>query len=225
MAKQRTSSTLSELVRNRLHHDILAGVWSPGDKLQLTALSERYETSSTVVREALTRLVGDRLVELRPNRGFTVPTISVEELRDLTEMRCVNEELGIKLATERGDLDWESEVIAVHHRLERAPEWDETSGLHTMDWNDAHRDFHLKLIEPAGISVLHDLCGTLFDLVLLYGRWADRATRKVGRDVAREHREILDATINRDGATAAKLLRAHYQTTLEAVETQTEVRQ
>ncbi|HHW82619.1 MAG TPA: GntR family transcriptional regulator [Actinomycetales bacterium] len=221
MARQSNSQTLSELVRGQLHHDILSGVWSPGDRLQLTALSERYETSSTVVREALTRLVGERLVELRPNRGFTVPTISLEELRDLTEMRCVNEALGVKLATERGDLDWESELIAVNHRLERAPEWDTETGLHSMDWNNAHRDFHLKLIEPSGIPILYDLCGTLFDLVLLYGRWSDTAGRMVGRDIAQEHRAIMDAAINRKGDLAAKLLREHYETTLNAVVAQT----
>src|SRR5262245_39678575 len=121
MARRGNAETLSTEVRERLRHDILAGEWVPGEKLQLVALSNHYGTSSTVVREALTRLTGDRIVELKPNRGFFVLQLSLEQLRDFNELRCISEEFGIKLAIERGDLKWESDVIAAHHTLERTP--------------------------------------------------------------------------------------------------------
>lgn len=218
MAKRTDSETLSKHIRDALRRDILAGRWSPGAKLQLTALSEHYQTSSTVVREALTRLVGERLVQLRPNRGFFVPPISLAEIQDITELRCVNEEFAVKLATERGGLQWESELMAAHHTLERTPRRSaENPDLHTEEWNNAHQAFHAKLVEACGIPVLIELCGTLSDIAQLYGRWAGIATRAVSRDLDQEHRDILAAALDRDAAKTAALLRSHYETTMAAI--------
>jgi DNA-binding GntR family transcriptional regulator len=218
MAKRTDSETLSKHIRDALRTDILAGRWSPGAKLQLTALSEHYQTSSTVVREALTRLVGERLVQLRPNRGFFVPPISLAEIQDITELRCVNEEFAVKLATERGGLQWESELMAAHHTLERTPRRSaENPDLHTEEWNNAHQAFHAKLVEACGIPVLIELSSTLSDISQLYGRWAGIATRDVSRDLDQEHRDILAAALDRDAAKTAALLRSHYETTMAAI--------
>lgn len=218
MAKKTQSETLSTHIRDALRRDILAGHWEPGSKLALTTLSDHYSTSSTVIREALTRLVGDRLVILKPNRGFFVPMLSLAELTDMTELRCVNEEFGIRLAVERGDLAWESELIAAHHTLERTPYRTGENEQLTEDWVQAHQAFHEKLLQACGVPTLIDLACTLSDLTQLYNRWAGSATRFVNRDVAQEHREILDAALNRDAGRASVLLRAHYETTLKAIE-------
>ncbi|MCG2621439.1 GntR family transcriptional regulator [Arthrobacter sp. I2-34] len=224
MAKRTDSETLSKHIRDALRRDILAGRWSPGEKLQLAALSEYYQTSSTVIREALTRLVGDRLVQLKPNRGFFVPPISLAELEDITELRCVNEEFAITLAIKRGDLHWESELIAAHHTLERTPRRQtDDPDQHTQEWNDAHQAFHAKLLEACGVPVLIDLTSTLSDIVQLYGRWAGMATRDAQRDIEQEHRNILDAALKRDAPRAARLLREHYETTMDAVRNAGEV--
>lgn len=219
MSKRIDAETLSTHVRSALRSDILSGKWAPGEKLQLTDLSSHYQTSSTVVREALTRLVGDRLVLLKANRGFFVPVLSLAELKDITELRCVNEEFGIRLAVERGDLAWESELMAAHHTLERTPYRTEGDDAQlTDDWVRAHQAFHEKLLQACAVPTLIDLTCTLSDLTQLYNRWAGRATRFVNRDVAQEHREILAAALNRDAKEASKLLRSHYETTLKAIE-------
>jgi DNA-binding GntR family transcriptional regulator len=218
MAKMTDSVTLSKHIRDTMRNDILEGRWSPGARLQLTDLSEHYQTSSTVIREALTRLVGDRLVKLRPNRGFFVPELSLAELSDITEMRCVNEALAVSMAIERGSIEWESELIAAHHTLERTVRRDpENPDVHTEEWNHAHQAFHAKLVEACGVPVLIDLTCTLSDLSQLYGRWAGLATRDVKRDLAKEHRKILAAALDRDAETTGALLRRHYETTLTAV--------
>jgi DNA-binding transcriptional MocR family regulator len=66
---------------------ILGGEWKPGAKLQPRTLAERFGTSTTVVREALTRLAGDGLVTTRRNRGFFVPGLNLRELSDITKLR------------------------------------------------------------------------------------------------------------------------------------------
>jgi DNA-binding GntR family transcriptional regulator len=218
MSKSIESETLSTQIRDSLRNDILAGRWAAGDKLQLVALTKHYQTSSTVIREALTRLVGDRLVILKPNRGFFVPTLSLAEITDITELRCVSEEFGIGLAVQRGDLAWESELIAAHHTLERTPYRDKSENAElTEAWDQAHQAFHAKLLEACGVPVLIDLASTLSDLAQLYGRWAGHATRLLDRDIAQEHRDILTAALDRNAELASRLLRNHYETTLNAI--------
>ncbi|MFI7495333.1 GntR family transcriptional regulator [Kocuria sp. M4R2S49] len=218
MAKRTDAETLSKHIRDELRINMLSGRWAPGDRLQLNQLSEQFETSSTVVREALTRLAGERLVVLRPNRGFFVPTLSMDELRDITELRCVNEQFGVALAIERGDLAWEGELMAAHHRMERTPRRDEDNRL-TAEWAVAHQAFHAQLLAACGIPTLIDLTSTISDLTQLYNQWATSATNWTGRDLSAEHQAILDAALARDAKTAADLLADHYRRTLESITT------
>lgn len=218
MARRGKAQTLSTDVRDKLRQDILDGCWSPGEKLQLVGLSERYSTSSTVIREALTRLSGERLVELKPNRGFFVPELSLEQLKDFNELRCLSEEFGISLAIERGDLQWESEVIAAHHTLERTPQYadDETHNI-SAAWLMAHNAFHEKLLSACGLPVLIDLTSKLADETSLYRRWAAPSVKTHERNIAQEHRDILEAVLNRDAKAAGALLRQHYTMSMEMI--------
>lgn len=218
MARRGAAETLSNDVRGRLRADILTGKWIPGQKLQLVALSKHYGTSSTVVREALTRLAGERLVSLRPNRGFIVPELSLGELRDFNELRCITEEFAITLAIERGDLEWESEVFAAHHRLEHTPRYVEGS-QHDLnfDWQEKHAAFHQQLIAACNLPVLIDFTQHVSDENSLYRRWAAPNPRAKKRDLDQEHRDILAAVLDRDAARAASLLRHHYTTTMELI--------
>ena len=216
MAKRTDAETLSKHIRDELRTNILRGQWAPGDRLQLNQLSEQFSTSSTVVREALTRLAGDRLVVLKPNRGFFVPTVSLDELRDITALRCVNEQFAVSLAIERGDLNWEGELMAVHHRMEKTPSRD-AENRPTIEWAAAHQAFHAQLLAACGVPVLIDLTNTLSDLTQLYNRWATSATNWSGRDLSAEHQAILDAALARDAETTSRLLAEHYHGTLEAI--------
>ncbi len=218
MAKRTDAETLSKHIRDELRTNMLSGRWAPGDRLQLNQISEQFNTSSTVVREALTRLAGERLVVLRPNRGFFVPTLSLDELRDITELRCVNEQFGVSLAIERGDLAWEGELMAAHHTMERTPSRDEDNRL-TAEWAAAHQAFHAQLLAACGIPALIDLTNTLSDLAQLYNCWATSATNWTGRDLSAEHQAILDAALARDAETSSRLLAEHYRGTLEAIAT------
>lgn len=218
MARRPHAETMSGEVRDLLRTDILGAHWSPGDKLQVARLAQHYETSTTVVREALTRLAGERLVQFRPNRGFFVTELTADELRDVNELRCRVEEFAVTRAVERGDLTWESELMAAHHRLERTPRRAADDPEHMSDaWVVAHRAFHLKLLEPCGLDVLTDLATTLGDMTLLYRQLAVSTPGAAARDVPAEHAAILEAALDRDAPRAARLLREHYTRTVEIV--------
>jgi len=203
---------------DQIRLDILHGKWAPGEKLQPVSLSAVYKTSTTVVREALTRLAGEGFVSIEPNRGFFMRTLSLSELRDITEVRCRMEELGVTLAVGRGDLKWESELTAVHHQLSRTPRRGADDPQHVADeWSRVHEAFHAKIIEASGVPVLTNLCRHLWESTELYRRWAAPLPKASTRDVESEHAEILEAVLDRDADRAATLLREHYETTVNVI--------
>ena len=76
-------STLSEQIYQILRTDILNRKISMGEKLTLKNLQDRFEVSSTPIREALTRLTEDGLVNYYSNVGVNVISLNREDLIEL----------------------------------------------------------------------------------------------------------------------------------------------
>ena len=80
-------NTLGERVRIVLSERLMAGEYSPGAKLSLRKLATNLGVSMTPVRQAITRLVADGAVEVTPNRAVRVARMSVDQFRELTQIR------------------------------------------------------------------------------------------------------------------------------------------
>lgn len=200
-----------------MRHDVLAGRLRPGQRLKPAELRAEFGVSIGVIREALTRLTEQRLVTSERNQGFRVASLSRQGLIDLTAVRVTVEGMAVRLATERGDLHWESELLAVHHRLANTPRRaPEAPDQMTDEWAAAHQAFHAKVIEACGVPMLVDICRQLSDSVELYRRWSAPASGG-RRDVAAEHRRLLDAVVARDPVRSLEALRDHYERTTEIV--------
>ncbi|BBI76270.1 hypothetical protein HAALTHF_54310n [Vreelandella aquamarina] len=83
----------------------------------MSRLKEYYGVSTGPLREALSQLVSDRLVVAISQRGYRVAAMSLAELNDIYDARAQLEGLILRLAIERGDDDWEANVLATAHRL------------------------------------------------------------------------------------------------------------
>jgi DNA-binding transcriptional regulator YhcF (GntR family) len=114
----------------RLRDEIVRGRLVPGQKLGLPEISKREGVSFNVVREALSRLAGQRLVHSAPQQGFSVATIAADELRDLLEVRIDIEQAGLARAVNRMDLECQVDLVASFHRLSQTSSLDpERSGI------------------------------------------------------------------------------------------------
>ena len=165
-----TPVTRTEQVYEILRGELLNGGLRPGQKLKLVELTERFGVSQSVIREALTRLTEQDLLIASPQRGFRVRDLSVEDIAELTETRIQVESIALRLALERGDLQWETEVLAAHHRLERTPVTHD-DGTVSEVWSTAHRDFHQALLNGCGNRRLESVANSLRDSAELYRRW------------------------------------------------------
>ena len=205
--------TRAERVYAGLRADILAGRRRPGTRLPFAELSSHYEASMGVVREALTRLTAERLVESEPQYGFRVVPLSVADLRYLTDTRAAIETLVLGQAVAHGDVAWESQVLAAHHRLERTPQMAvDDPGRLSDAWITAHAGYHHALLVGCPNPRLLAIAESLRDAAELYRRWSVPLAH-AHRDIAGEHRTILDAVLAHDAEAAVAALTAHIRIT------------
>jgi len=90
--------TLRAQVRDELIQWLADGRLPPGARLEETRLSRALGVSRTPLREALTGLVEDGLVESVPNRGFRVPALSLTVVQDVYPMLGSLEGLALRLS-------------------------------------------------------------------------------------------------------------------------------
>lgn len=208
----------AEAALSGIREAILDGAWMPGERLTPPHLAQRFSTSTTVIRESLTRLSGEGLVAAIPNRGFFVPELNLQQLQDQTELRCVTEELAVNLAIARGDLEWESALIATHYRLSKAPRRQlDNPEQFTPEWGKAHRDFHQLLLAPCACPPILELSSNLANSTLLYRRWAAASQGATHRNVEAEHEALLQAALDRDAPALAAHLRTHYEASAKII--------
>lgn len=209
-----SARTRNEEVYFRLRADILAGRFRPSQKLAFAELCERYGVSVGVIREALTRVAEQELVHNAPQQGFYVSTISPSDLQELSQARCDIESLTLRYAIREGDVAWESEVLAAHHRLANTPlvTVEDPERL-SEEWAKNHSIFHETLLRGCSNARLRGIATQLRASAELYRRWSVPLGHERNRDIAGEHKAIADAVLRRDADLAVKLLVDHISTT------------
>ena len=213
------SATRGEQVYAQLRADILSGRVLPGTKLRFAELTVRYDCSTSVVREGLTRLAEQGLVQSEPQHGFHVTPVSQDDLDDLTTARCEIEGLVLRMSIENGDIAWESEVVAAHHALDRTPmESDGDPVVMSEDWTLAHARFHQALLSACPNQRLRNMAVSLRDAAELYRRWSRPLGHDTDRDVQGEHRALVGAALRGDAIEAVRLLDEHLRRTRRALD-------
>jgi DNA-binding GntR family transcriptional regulator len=205
--------TITKQAYERLRADILACRLAPGSRLRINELCAAYKVSLGAVREALSRLTAEGLVEAESHRGFRATEISKSELKDLTEIRVDIEIKCLARAIKVGDLAWESRLVAVYHELSGTPERTPGDAQRLNDtWSRLHLHYHEALVSACDSPWLLKLHMILYAQSERY-RQLSVPLAKSTRDIDKEHRAILDATIARDTKMACALLKAHIEQT------------
>ena len=204
------AGTRTEEVYQLLRRDLLNGRIAPGERLKLVELSTRFALSQSVIREALARLTEKGLVIATPQRGFRVRGLSIQDIQALTEARVEIESLSLQFSVERGDIHWETGVLASHHLLESTPVAS-ADGQFNEEWSERHHAFHRALLSGCGNPHLEAVAAELRDCAELYRRWYWTLTDDSDRDLATEHRLLKELTLARETDTALTLLRTHIE--------------
>jgi DNA-binding GntR family transcriptional regulator len=95
-------SSRVDALADSLRERILAGELKPGTPLREEALSGEYDVARHSLRSALRTLQGEGIVQIEPNRGARVKSLSPEDVRGLSELRIALEVESARIALERG---------------------------------------------------------------------------------------------------------------------------
>lgn len=206
-----SSTSLVSKAYEQLKEEIVAGRIEPGKKLKIDELKTQFDYGSSVIREALSLLTSDNLVERVDQRGFFVSAVSLNEYEEILNMRCLLEEQAIRDAVLHGSSLWEEQVVSANYRLSRVSRsLDKNRFLSNPAWEAAHKNFHMILISACRSSLLIKFCKQLYEHNIRYRELA-AVNLYHGRDVTTEHTEICEAVVNRDANRSAELLLQHYK--------------
>jgi DNA-binding GntR family transcriptional regulator len=215
-----TRRTMASILVDKLRQDVLAGVLKPGSRLTVKELCARYDAGAIPLREALSRLSTGGFITAEDQKGFRVAEISVEDVIDIHKQRADLECLALRQSIETGDVAWESGLVATHHALAHMQSKLKGKPLASNpEWEALHERFHVQLVSACQSHWLMSFIRILIEHSSRYrhvGSYAiSGAARK--RDVAAEHKAILEAVLARNADRACKLLRAHYRESAKIV--------
>ncbi|MEZ5935626.1 MAG: GntR family transcriptional regulator [Alphaproteobacteria bacterium] len=196
-----TATPRSAAVHRALRRAVLEQALKPGTRLPEDTIGEQFGVSRTIVRQALTRLEAEGLVETLPNRGAFVATPSLEEARQIFEMRhCLEREVIARLAGQMS-LPGLDALDAHVTQEERVRGKDGPVSIRLAG------EFHILLAELTGNGILARYVAEMVSrcslILAVYGRThsSDCAVE--------EHREIIRALRDGDAEKAMAIMDAH----------------
>ncbi|QRG09461.1 GntR family transcriptional regulator [Xanthobacter dioxanivorans] len=182
---------------------IIMCAFRPGEALSEAQVSASLGLGRTPVRQAFDRLMRDGLVEVLPRKGIMVRPISQDEVRDMVEVRLLNEGQCARLAAERAEPATLEALAENVRRGGRAAADGDVEALMALD-----REFHTTISAGARNLVLAEILKNLHERAQ---RVWFVSLRDAGhhRRVVDEHAAIVAALTDRDPDAAEQATRAH----------------
>ncbi len=201
MGEQRTPGLRTPSESRALLRAIIEQAHKTSTKLPEDSIGEQLGVSRTLVREAFNRLAVEGLVELKPNRGASVAYPTLEEARDVFEVRRGLERLVAENLAGRLTAAQAAELEAHVRQEEKA---------HGQDGPESIRlsgEFHIKLAEMTGNALLlryvQESSSRCSLILAIYGR------PHSSECAVSEHRQLIEALRAGDAARAAELMDHH----------------
>jgi DNA-binding GntR family transcriptional regulator len=197
--KLSTGPSLADQAYAALREGITSGRFTPGQTLTERALAGDLGVSPTPVREAISRLEHERLLE-RDGRALTVVRIEAA-LRGVAA----------RIAAERATADEVAEIAAIHAQAQRVKQRGRAVEDVARDVLASTRLFHAKIDQASHNPLLVDMIATAtaFDWTVRLRAASTLGPQYPAKEGHGEHEEILDALRARDGDRAERLMAAH----------------
>ncbi|WIF95896.1 GntR family transcriptional regulator [Caminicella sporogenes] len=200
---KKENRSLTSIIFDKIREDILIGKYSRGEKIVEAKLAEELGVSRTPVREALKQLELDGLVENIPNRGVIVKGITKQDIQDIYTLRIAIEGIAVKWAIERmddSDLEKLKDIFELMEFYTFKKDLDKIAELNTRFHETIYKATKSRYLE----QILKD-----FQFFMKTTRYKSLRTEGRMESALEEHREILNAFINRDVGQAVKAILKH----------------
>ena len=200
------------LVYDILKQRIITQAMKPGEPISEGILSQELDISTTPIREAIQQLEREGFIENIPGKGNFVSDISIQDLRELFEIREMLECEAIKRAAMKCD---PQKLAEIRRAFESSRETSQ---------NGSHREFragehiHIFIFESLGNKRLLEIYRRLHDHIARHRNYFFSDVHEGRPEKSyREHLEILDALAAQDPARCEQAMRIHLKNSLEYV--------
>lgn len=198
-------NSLSDQIYKQLKDDIILGNIPSGTKLTLKELQNRFEVSSTPVRDALNRLAQERFLDYITNQGVRVVALTATDVHQLLDVRCLYDcyaiETVMKLPDKKELIRELEDAIAVQKAYHEAPEKTEE------DYSTICYRFHEILCNYTGNTWLISSSAQYNGLLFLAD--AKKKDNSYPTEAIEEHQAILDAIKEGDSEKAIEKMKIH----------------
>jgi DNA-binding GntR family transcriptional regulator len=202
-------TTITDALVDALREEIRTGRIEPGSRLRQAEVAQRFQVSTTPVREAFAALERDGLLVSSPHRGVVVFKPTSEDLKETYEIRIPLEALATEKAVENMTDADQAEIKRLLDRMAEAAD-------DPKRYSRLNLEFHSAIYRVARRPKLEKLIMELRESSAAYLRlYAARSPD--GRETHQEHQVIYDAIAARAPKRAAQAMVKHLRHTVDFV--------
>lgn len=194
---------IREIIYDHIRQAILDGLIKPGQRLVERDIAARFNASRTPVREALRKLETEGFIEYLPRKGVIVRGFNLEEIEEIYSIRKALECLAIRSAINKITDEQIKGLQGIVEQLEQL----ENGSTAQTTYSGLH-EFDDVLINTADMPLLKSFLSMLKESLQRY-RKINLSSLPRRQSAVREHKEILQAVIDRDVERAEKLVCQH----------------
>ncbi len=200
--------SLTQNVYGEMLRGIIVGEIAQGESLSEVKLAEQFETSRTPVREACIHLYKEGFLRSTPNKGYVVTEISLDEIRELYQLRRILEPEAAALAASN-DLEpfFLRSCAALLEEQAFIVDGDRTYQAY-LKLSEVEYSFHHGIAQASGNKKLAKF---LREIMNQFRRFYYVCFRRSPwlKESVEEHRGVLEAIQLRDAALARQLMDDH----------------
>jgi DNA-binding GntR family transcriptional regulator len=201
MVKRTNQKTKMDMIVETLREAVLTGEFGSGERLLQDELAERFNTSSTPIREALRQLQAEGILEHSPYRGVQVAEVRMEDVREIYMVRAVMESFVTRLAVPYLNSARIAQLRALQAQMRTIVASGQIKGLRKVNY-----EFHSLIYEAASLP---------YSLKIIKNLWAQspwdalyvlpgRAEKSLD-----EHDRIIEAIAEQNPASAGLRVQEH----------------
>ncbi len=200
--------TLSQSIYNYLKKSIVDGHFKVKQRINENEIAEVFQVSRTPVREAVTQLAAEGLVEIDPHRGVLVKDISLKEIKDILEVIRSLDSLAIELAADYIDEEEIEKLEKMNAKLKNYCQKKDIEKFMSLNF-----EFHKRIWNQAFNNFLaHCLQTCLLTHIKRYSSIFKRGYEKteILEKSIREHKKILELLKSKDKRKLKTLATEHW---------------
>lgn len=209
---------LTDTIYLSIKNDIITQVFQPGEKLNIKELARKYNVSDTPVKQALQRLMDEKMVVNTPNKGMSIRTLTSHEMSDIFDMRLMMDTFFAKdiIATLNYNDTLRQQIIDNLTTQKNFIENNDSSHM-PEEYFTLDLEFHTLFLTASGNQKAVDVFRELQPFTYATGRYVKQPYSR-DCECVKEHEAILEAAFAGDPEKLQEAVTTHLNNSRNALQ-------